>query len=414
MTDQSWDYDCIVIGAGAAGLMAAITSATRKRRTLLLEKNSKPGAKILMSGGTRCNLTQNTDIQGIISAYGKPGKFLHSALAALTPSQLQQFFNERGVPTKCEPSGKVFPQSDRAQDVLAALQDSLQQSGAALKLKHAVTKIETTTTGFKVGTDSESFQSQHILITTGGLSFPGCGTTGDGYPWCEQLGHTIVNTRPALVPLVTPTDSWVTPLQGITLADLKLTIRQPDSTVGPSQRGSTLFTHFGISGPTAMNLSRVITASPSQDALLIEFDFFPDSTWEQTRQRLTQEFRNQPKKQARTILSQQLPQRLCEVILEQTQIDFHQKSGEISRQQIMNLATTLHQLPVAIVETLGFKKAEVTAGGVALHEINSSTMESKKQPGLFLAGEILDLDGPIGGYNFQAAFSTGYLAGQSI
>ena len=269
MTDQSWDYDCIVIGAGAAGLMAAITSATRKRRTLLLEKNSKPGAKILMSGGTRCNLTQNTDIQGIISAYGKPGKFLHSALAALTPSQLQQFFNERGVPTKCEPSGKVFPQSDRAQDVLAALQDSLQQSGAALKLKHAVTKIETTTTGFKVGTDSESFQSQHILITTGGLSFPGCGTTGDGYPWCEQLGHTIVNTRPALVPLVTPTDSWVTQLQGITLADLKLTIRQPDSTVGPSQRGSTLFTHFGISGPTAMNLSRVITASPSQD--LIEF-----------------------------------------------------------------------------------------------------------------------------------------------
>ncbi len=414
MPSRSQQYDAIVIGAGAAGLMTAISAAAQSRNVLLLEKNSKPGAKILMSGGTRCNLTQNTDIQGIISAYGKPGRFLHSALAALGPEQLIDFFNDRGVPTKCEPSGKVFPQSDRAQDVLHALLDSLDQTRIDLKLKHAVTSIKADTDGFSIATNNGTFAAAQVVITTGGKSFPGCGTTGDGYPWSTRFGHRIVPTRPALVPLVASTDAWPTQLQGITLPDIELIVRNSTGKQLGAQRGSTLFTHFGISGPTAMNLSGIFTAAPRIEELQLEINFLPESSLIQKQQQLATMFRRTPKKQALTVMCQLLPQRVAEVLLDQSSIAHSQKSGEVSKQQTLMIATSLHQLSVTIDRTLGYKKAEVTAGGVALDEVNSSTMQSKLQSGLFFAGEILDLDGPIGGYNFQAAFSTGFLAGLNI
>ncbi|HIA62696.1 MAG TPA: NAD(P)/FAD-dependent oxidoreductase [Planctomycetes bacterium] len=414
MPSRSQQYDAIVIGAGAAGLMTAISAAAQNRNVLLLEKNSKPGAKILMSGGTRCNITQNTDIHGIIAAYGKPGRFLHSALAALGPEQLIDFFNERGVPTKCEPSGKVFPQSDRAQDVLHALLESLDQTRIDLKLKHAVTSIKADSAGFSITTDNGTSTAPHVVITSGGKSFPGCGTTGDGYPWSTHFGHRIVPTRPALVPLVTSTDAWPTQLQGITLPDIELIVRNSAGKQLGAQRGSTLFTHFGISGPTAMNLSGIFTAASNTAKLQLEINFLPKLSLVQKKQQLATLFRRTPKKQALTVLGQLLPQRVAEVLLDQSDITHIQKSGEVSKQQTLLIANSLHQLSVIIERTLGYKKAEVTAGGVALDEVNSSTMQSKLQPGLFFAGEILDLDGPIGGYNFQAAFSTGYLAGLNI
>ncbi len=414
MPSRSQQYDAIVIGAGAAGLMTAISAAAQNRSVLLLEKNSKPGAKILMSGGTRCNITQNTDIHGIIAAYGKPGRFLHSALAALGPEQLIDFFNERGVPTKCEPSGKVFPQSDRAQDVLHALLDSLDQTRIDLKLKHAVTSIKADSAGFSITTNNGTSTAPHVVITSGGKSFPGCGTTGDGYSWSTHFGHRIVPTRPALVPLVTSTDAWPTQLQGITLPDIELIVRTSAGKQLGAQRGSTLFTHFGISGPTAMNLSGIFTAVPNPENLQLEINFLPELSLVQKQQQLATLFRQTPKKQAVTVLGQLLPQRIAEVLLDQSDITHIQKSGEVSKQQTLLIANSLHQLSVIIERTLGYKKAEVTAGGVALDEVNSSTMQSKLQPGLFFAGEILDLDGPIGGYNFQAAFSTGYLAGLNI
>ena len=414
MPSRSQQYDAIIIGAGAAGLMTAISAAAQNRNVLLLEKNSKPGAKILMSGGTRCNITQNTDIHGIIAAYGKPGRFLHSALAALGPEQLIDFFNERGVPTKCEPSGKVFPQSDRAQDVLHALLDNLDQTRIDLKLKHAVTSIKADTDGFSIATNNGTSTAPQVVITSGGKSFPGCGTTGDGYPWSTHFGHRIVPTRPALVPLVTSTDAWPTQLQGITLPDIELIVRNTAGKQLGSQRGSTLFTHFGISGPTAMNLSGIFTAVTNSEKLQLEINFLPKLSLVQKKQQLATLFRQTPKKQALTVMCQLLPQRVAEVLLDHSNITKTQKSGEVSKRQTLTIANSLHQLSVIIERTLGYKKAEVTAGGVALDEVNSSTMQSKLQPGLFFAGEILDLDGPIGGYNFQAAFSTGYLAGLNI
>lgn len=414
MPSRSQQYDAIVIGAGAAGLMTAISAAAQNRNVLLLEKNSKPGAKILMSGGTRCNITQNTDIRGIITAYGKPGRFLHSALAALGPEQLIEFFNERGVSTKCEPSGKVFPQSDRAKDVLHALLNSLDKSQVDLRLNHAVTRIKAESAGFCVATINETFTAQHVVITSGGKSYPGCGTTGDGYPWATDFGHRIVPTRPALVPLVTSTDAWPTQLQGITLPDIELIVRNATGKQLGVQRGSTLFTHFGISGPTAMNLSEIFTAATNTQKLQLETNFLPKLSLVQKKQQLKTLFRQTPKKQALTVICQLIPQRVAEVLLDQSNITHNQKSGEVSKQQISMLASSLHQLSVIIERTLGYKKAEVTAGGIALDEVNSSTMQSKLQSGLFFAGEILDLAGPIGGYNFQAAFSTGYLAGLHI
>ncbi|MBT6848979.1 MAG: aminoacetone oxidase family FAD-binding enzyme, partial [Planctomycetaceae bacterium] len=210
------------------------------------------------------------------------------------------------------------------------------------------------------------------------------------------------------------TDAWPTQLQGITLPDIELIVRNSTGKQLGAQRGSTLFTHFGISGPTAMNLSGIFTAAPRIEELQLEINFLPESSLIQKQQQLATMFRRTPKKQALTVMCQLLPQRVAEVLLDQSSIAHSQKSGEVSKQQTLMIATSLHQLSVTIDRTLGYKKAEVTAGGVALDEVNSSTMQSKLQSGLFFAGEILDLDGPIGGYNFQAAFSTGFLAGLNI
>ncbi|RIK72979.1 MAG: aminoacetone oxidase family FAD-binding enzyme, partial [Planctomycetota bacterium] len=264
-------YDVIVIGAGAAGLLAASRAAERGRRTLLLEKNRKAGVKVLMSGGTRCNLTHATDARGIVEAFGSAGRFLHSALAALSPDALVAMFNAEGVATKIEATGKVFPVSDRALDVLLALQRMLQRSGAELRLGEAavsVAKHDGGESSFVVHTASAAYRSDKLIITVGGQSYPGCGTRGDGYAWAKSLGHAIVPPRPALVPLTSP-QRWVHDLRGVAVPDVAVEIRRPEIASGPAikpamaspderrhTRGAFLFTHFGLSGPAPMDVSR--------------------------------------------------------------------------------------------------------------------------------------------------------------
>ncbi|MCI0640847.1 MAG: NAD(P)/FAD-dependent oxidoreductase [Gemmataceae bacterium] len=410
MSNAEWNV--IVIGAGAAGLIAALRAAERGRRVLLLEKNRKAGVKILMSGGTRCNITQATDNRGIVEAFGPPGKFLHSALAALSVEATVELFEVEGVATKVEETGKIFPVSNKANDVLQALLRRLDRSGAVLALGEAVTELGVHEGRFRVETSQRVLSAGRVILTTGGQSYPASGTTGDGYRWISALGHTIVPPRPALTPLLTRA-VWVQELRGVTLPDVRVRIIDRQAELA-SRRGSLLFAHFGLSGPVILDVSRVVSGHPKPQTLEVEIDFLPETTVQQVGDELRRQSVVSGKKLLAAVLPAQLPRRLCETLLVLADLPRDRKAAALAKEERNRLVSVLKALRIAIDGTLGFGKAEVTAGGVALEEVDSRTVQSKLVPGLFLAGEILDLDGPIGGYNFQAAWSTGWLAGSSV
>ena len=443
METSTWDV--IVVGAGPAGLLAATAAAERGRRTLLLEKNARPGVKILMSGGTRCNVTHATDERGIVAAFGRQGSFLHSALAALGPSDLLKLLAAEGVTTKIEEHGKVFPVSDKAADVLTALLQRLRRSGAELALSTPVLGIQRDGDGFRLRTvgrtDLQSVQdglqirptsatpatvsdlspagsvlwTKSLVLTTGGRSYPGCGTRGDGYGWAAEFGHTVVPPKPALTPVTTDLD-WVRALRGVTVPDVSVQVvvaeAQPPQVLTQA-RGSFLFTHFGLSGPAILDVSRVISRQADPRELQLACDFFPDEKREQLSQWLDAQCVLDGKRRLASILGDRLPRRLVEAALEAAAWPLERRAAETARRDRQRALELFKRLTVPISGVMGFRKAEVTAGGVSLAEVDSRDMQSKRVPGLFFAGELLDLDGPIGGDNFQAAFSTGWLAGQS-
>jgi hypothetical protein len=407
-----FDYDTIIAGAGAAGLMAAIHAAERGRRTLLLEKNRKPGVKILMSGGTRCNITHACDNRGIVDAYGPPGKFLHSALAALSVADTIAFFEAEGVPTKVEETGKVFPVSNKATDVLDALLRRLERSGATLALDEPVTDLRKSGDIFELSTNQRMITCRRVIVTTGGQSYPGAGTRGDGYVWAARFGHTIVPPRPALVPLRVDAD-WVAGLRGVTLDDVSVKVLEAGKTL-LATRGGFLFAHFGLSGPAPLDVSKAVSRHPNPASLELELDFLPRLVERDFDEFVRKESLASGKKQLAVVLSEHLPRRLCDVLLTIAGQPADRKAAALSKADRQKLVQVVKRLRLPLRGTLGFEKAEVTSGGVALDEVDSRTMESKLCAGLYLAGEILDLDGPIGGYNFQAAWSTGWLAGRSV
>lgn len=407
------DWDVIVVGAGAAGLMAAYRAASRGLRTLLLEKNRKIGVKILISGGTRCNVTHATDAAGIVAAYGRrQGRFLHSPLAALPPEHLVELLHSQGVATQVEPTGKVFPASNRAIDVRDALVRLLHQTPCRVATETPVERVERASGGFHVVAGGRSYHAANLIITTGGRSFPGCGTTGDGYAWAAALGHTIVEPVPALAPVVLG-DQWPRDLSGVTIDDVELTVARGAGRPLERSRASFLFTHFGLSGPAPMNVSRAFSRHrPSE--LTLAADFWPHENGERLRERVLAEIAAAGAKSVGAVLRPELPRRLTDHLLTAAGVDPRQRCSEIAHKKLRAAIARLKRCELSVQGTRGFAKAEVTAGGVDLSEVDGSTMQSKRQPGLYFAGEILDLDGPIGGYNFQAAFSTGALAGQRV
>ena len=407
MSDVVWDV--VVVGAGAAGLLAAVRAAELGRRVLLLEKNRRPGVKILMSGGTRCNVTHATDERGIVAAYGPPGRFLHSALAALGVQETIDLFEAEGVAVKVEETGKVFPVSNKARDVLDALLRRLHRSGATLALEEPLRDLQARPPGFALTTPGRVVAARRVILTTGGQSYPGSGTTGDGYAIAARLGHTIVPPRPALVP-VTVDAPWVAGMRGVTLPDVGVRVME-GATALRAERGSLLFAHFGLSGPVVLDLSRVVSGHPQPRDLALELDLLPGRKEADLDEQLRVETAASGKKQLSAVLAAHLPRRLCDVLLPLAGLPADRKAAALSRPDRARLVGCIKRLRLPVTGTLGFGKAEVTAGGVALAEVDSRTMESKIVPGLYIAGELLDLDGPIGGYNFQAAWSTGWLAG---
>jgi len=426
--EPATSYDVIVVGAGAAGLLAASCSAERGRRTLLIEKNRKPGVKILMSGGTRCNITHNCDAAGIIAAFGSAGPFLHSPLAALSPQGLLDLLHEEDLATKVEPGGKIFPKTDRAVDVLNALLRRLRRSGAELALGEPVEHVERANDEFHLRTIRRTLACKKLVITTGGKSYPGSGTTGDGYRWLAKFGHAIRRPRPALVPILTE-EAWVRELRGITIEDVQVSVtsttvvslkasRKRGRTLPPGvliqRRGSLLFAHFGLSGPAILDVSRAITGAADLDEVKLRIDFLAAIGTDALELLVRQAAAEDGKRLVAGVLAEQLPRRLVDALLARAEVAIDLRVAEFSTDERHRVIEQLKHCEIKITGTRGFEKAEVTAGGIELAGVDSRTMESKLVPNLYLAGEILDLDGFIGGYNFQAAFSTGSLAGQSV
>lgn len=418
-------WDAIIVGGGAAGLWAAGTAAHRGKKVLVLEKNNKAGVKILMSGGTRCNITHHCDSRKIADAFGKQGRVLLSVLQRLSPSDVVREFEAEGVATKVETTGKVFPVSDRAIDVRDAVVRRLVRYGAELVCGCAVDSV-TPASGLQGFEVTASVQGQAmqlvcktVLITTGGLSYSGCGTTGDGYGWVQKMGHSITPLKPALTPLTSP-DSTVHELSGLTLEDVLVradvfSVNQTKSQKleRRESRGGFLWTHKGCSGPTCMNVSRCFSDRSPEDRLELVVDLLPDSTQQQLEDWIAQEAR-QSNRALSTVLGNRIPKRLATSILDKIGASYDPHLAELPKSIRIKMIENLKQHRIAISGTLGYPKAEVTAGGVELGEVNFQDMQSRIQPGLFLAGEILDLDGPIGGFNFQAAWSTGHTAGLNL
>lgn len=417
MSEQSLGpvWDLIVIGGGAAGLWAAGTAALRSRRVLVLEKNKKPGVKILMSGGTRCNITHHCAIDGILNAFGKQGRFLKPALHELPPAQIVAEFHGLGVATKVEDTGKVFPVSDRAIDVRDALVRRLTDAGAELRTGIGVRDLARLENGdWRIKIDETEMFAKKVLLCCGGLSYAACGTTGDGYAWARNAGHSIVATYPALTPLLC-SEAWVHELSGLTLADAEAKVviaGSRDKDPRMASRGGFLWTHFGFSGPVPMNVSRFVSSLALPTQATLQVDLVPSQLEQEIAMSLDSS--HSGRRNVATVVQSLVPKKLASYLLARAQLTEGVTLAELPRKARQSLVDDLKRLRIPLSGTRGYGKAEVTSGGVELKEVNPHTLESRIAPGLFLAGEILDLDGPIGGFNFQAAFSTGHLAALNV
>ena len=389
------EYDIAIVGAGAAGLTAAIFArrAAPDARIVALDGAPKIGAKILISGGGRCNITHDVvtaaDFNGNRNAVAR-------VLRTFTVEQTVQWFADMGVTLKREETGKLFPTTDRARTVVEALLRECE--GVEIRTGARVTSIDGSE-GFTIAGMADEVRAKRVILATGGRSVPKTGSDGTGYALARSLGHTVTDTFPALVPLVLEEDHWMTALSG-TSAEVELSVRGESGRVLARERGSMLFTHFGISGPVALDISRHWIAVGG----MLVANFLPGETFESLDAQLTN-----ARGTAGAFLRGRVPQRLAEALLENR----NPPLASLSRYERRRIVRALVETPVPVVRDRGFDYAEVTAGGVPLSEVDLSTMRSRVRDGFYLCGEILDVDGRIGGYNFQWAWASGRLAGEN-
>ncbi len=402
--------DVLVVGAGPAGLFAARVAAERVRRVVLLEKNQRPGLKVLISGGGRCNLTTTRVGADLEAQYGtRRGRFLRHALRAFPPQALIDWFTGEGVALHVEDLEKVFPDSQRAGDVLAALVRSATRAGVVLRTSCPMLQVTRNAGGFAVTTPTGVITTPRLVLCSGGLSYPKTGATGDGYAVCAAMGHTIVKPVPALAPLALNV-AWVHALQGLVLDAAILTLRGPQGEVLVRRQRPTLFTHKGLSGPAPMDVSGSVEEVGG--GCVLEIDLAPDVSDDDLDAALRAAAVRDGRAHAASALPPHLQERLRRALVQQAAADGPLSS--LSRQARRRLVACVKRLTLPVDRSLGFSHAEVTRGGVALDAIDARTMQSKLVPGLFVCGELLDVDGPIGGFNFQAAFATARLAGLAV
>jgi hypothetical protein len=404
--------DVIVIGGGASGLMAAGRAAELGAKVLLLEKMGRVGIKLALTGKGRCNLTNSGEIQDFIESYRHNGKFLRNVFSRFFNEDLIAFFKARGLSTVEERGRRIFPTSQRSQDVIRVLRDFISSHGVRVLIQTAGRDI-VVDGGRAVGvrTDSGIFAARRLILATGGASYPQTGSSGEGYGMAEKLGHTIQPIRPSLVPLEVE-ESFVRELQGLGLKNVKATLLSGGQKVG-EEFGEMLFTHFGVSGPIILTLSGDAVDEIGRRKVELSVDFKPALSWEQVEARLIRELQIHRRKQILTIVAHLLPQRLVPLFLQRAEIPASWRGAEIRSAERKRLGLLLKDWRLTVKGPRPLEEAIVTAGGVCVKEIHPSTMESKLVQGLHFCGEVIDVDGRTGGYNLQAAFSTGWVAGEA-
>lgn len=385
-----------VIGGGPAGMAAALFAARAGAHVVLLEKNEKLGKKLYITGKGRCNVTSAAE--NLMNHIPRNPRFLYSAFACFSPADLRDLLEAYGCPTKEERGERVFPVSEKASDVTRALERALREAGVEIRLNASVASLE------------PLLRQGAVVVATGGLSYPSTGSTGDGYRFAEESGHSLVTPKPSLIPLETR-EQWPKSLQGLSLKNVALRAEVKGKKRFEEQ-GEMLFTHFGISGPLTLSMSSHI-ADDAPESVRITLDMKPALSIEQLEARLQREFDANPRKHVAGILPLLLPARMADIFPALCAVNGETLCAQVSRADRRKIAETLKKIPLTVKSTRPIDEAIITRGGVPVSEVSPRDMMSKKRPGLFFAGEVLDVDGHTGGFNLQIAFSTGALAGKS-
>ena len=406
----------VVIGGGAAGLMAAVIAGREGAKVTLLEKMNYVGKKMGITGKGRCNITNACDMSDFIKNTPGNGKFLYGAYERFTNEDLLQLLHDAGLETKVERGGRVFPASDSALDVRNTFMKLMKHYGVDVHLEEPVKKLlvdDSVVIG--VVTDNETYHADAVVIATGGKSYPATGSTGDGYILAAQAGHTITDIRPSLVPIVTE-ESWVKDLMGLSLRNVELSVVAKNK-VQAKMFGEMMFTHFGITGPIVLSLSHTVgklMRKKNIGTIGLDINLKPALSPETLDKRLQKDFDLYSKKQLINGMKDLLPSRLIPLIIELAGIDPQKPINQISKEERQQIGYMLQHMPLTVKGLRPVEEAIVTAGGISLKEFNPKTMESKLVKGLYGAGEVLDIDAFTGGYNLQAAFSTGFVAAMHI
>jgi predicted Rossmann fold flavoprotein len=401
-------YDVVIIGAGPAGLLCGILCGTKGRSVCILEKGDSAGKKLLLSGSGKCNITHAGSIKDFLAHYGDKGRFVKPSLFNFTNADLMDFFEKRRLKTAEASDGKIFPETQSGRDVLGVLLEECEKKGVVIRTREPVQDLAKTPSGFEARTKNAAFRAGTAVIAAGGASYPSTGSSGDGYALAEVLGHTIVEPGPALAPVIVRNYSFGN-CAGISLADTKTAVYRDNKKVRDG-RGDVLFTHRGLSGPGILDLSRYIRRNDELKVSLLKFD-----TKEDFEKDLIEEFSAEGKRKIKKCMSKyKVPQRVLERVFYLKGIPLDQNTASIDKKTRRLIVDNLMECPFVVENLGGYDEAMVTRGGVCCREINPNTMESRIIPGLYFAGEVVDVDGDCGGYNLQFAFSSGILSAKSI